>query len=184
MRLDHPADQVLFQDGFPTPSGRLEFVSAAAEAAGLDRVAGYTPAREVADPGLARRFPLVLVSAASHYFMNTIFANRPGLAKRAGPPSVAVHPEDAARRGLVDGQRARVFNDRGSFAAVVEISDAVRPGVAATTKGHWSKLTGGAGVNATVAERDADLGRGAVYQDNRVDIEAADTPRTTQREEG
>ncbi|MEY9947941.1 molybdopterin-dependent oxidoreductase [Kitasatospora sp. GAS1066B] len=184
VRLDHPADQVLFQDGFPTPSGRLEFVSAAAEAAGLDRVAGYTPAREVADPGLARRFPLVLVSAASHYFMNTIFANRPGLAKRAGPPSVAVHPEDAARRGLVDGQRARVFNDRGSFAAVVEISDAVRPGVAATTKGHWSKLTGGAGVNATVAERDADLGRGAVYQDNRVDIEAADTARTTQREEG
>jgi anaerobic selenocysteine-containing dehydrogenase len=174
MRLNHPVDRVLFQDGFPTPSGCLEFVSAAAEAAGLDRVAGFTPAREVDDPELARRFPLVLIAAASHYFMNTIFANRPKLAKRAGQPTVAVHPEDAARRGLTDGQTIRIFNDRGSFEAAVRVSDVVRPGVAATTKGHWSKLTGGAGVNTTVAERDADMGRGAVYHDNRVQIEAAD----------
>ncbi|WP_079198021.1 molybdopterin-dependent oxidoreductase [Streptomyces sp. CB03911] len=177
VRLDHAPDEALFKDGFPTPSGRLEFVSDAAEAAGLDRVAGYTPAREVADPKLARTHPFVLVSAASHYFLNTIFANRPALAKRAGPPTVAVHPEDAARHGLVDGLEARVFNDRGAFRALVTVTDAVRPGVAATTKGHWSKLTGGPGVNATVPERDTDLGQGPVYHDNRVSIEAADTMR-------
>ncbi|SDW48137.1 Anaerobic selenocysteine-containing dehydrogenase [Amycolatopsis xylanica] len=164
VRLNYPADEIRFRQGFPTPSGRLEFVSDG-------QVAGYTPAKEVEDPELARRFPLVLVSTASHYFMNTIFANRPALARRAGPPSVALHPEDAAARGLADGQRARVFNDRGSFAALVRVTDVVRPGVAATTKGHWSKLTGGATVNSTVDERDADLGRGAVFHDNRVEIE-------------
>ncbi|WP_370949549.1 molybdopterin-dependent oxidoreductase [Amycolatopsis sp. cg5] len=164
VRLNFPADEIRFLKGFPTPSGRLEFVSDG-------EVAGYTPAREVADQDLARRFPLVLVSTASHYFMNTIFANRPGLARRAGPPSVAVHPEDAARRGLADGQQARVFNDRGSFTARILVTDAVRPGVAATTKGQWPKLTGGSTVNSTVDERDADLGRGAVFHDNRVEIE-------------
>ncbi|MGW0735552.1 molybdopterin-containing oxidoreductase family protein [Streptomyces sp. NPDC002851] len=180
VRLNHSAHEARFRDGFPTPSRRLEFVSAAAEAAGLDRVAGYTPAHEVADPELARRFPLVLISAASHYFLNTIFANRPGLAKRVGPPSLAVHPVDAASRGLVDGQDARVFNDRGSFSAQVQVTDAVRPGVAATTKGHWSKLTGGANVNATVAERDTDTGQGPVYHDNRVDIAPTAEPREGQ----
>lgn len=164
VRLNYPADEILFLKGFPAPSGRLEFVNAG-------RVSGYTPALEVTDPELARLFPLVLVSTASHYFMNTIFANRPGLAKRAGVPSVAVHPEDAAGRGLTDGTWARIFNDRSSFTALIRVTDAVRPGVAATAKGHWSKLTGGATVNSTVDERDADLGQGAVFHDNRVEIE-------------
>ena len=49
--------------------------------------------------------------------------------------------------------------------AEIEISDDVRVGVAATTKGWWRM-----GINRTVAERDADMGRGAVYHDNRVRI--------------
>lgn len=172
-RLNYPGDEVLFRNGFPTPSGRLEFVSAAAEKAGLDRVAGYTPGREVDDRDLATRYPLVLVSTANHYFMNSIFANRAELAKRAGPPTVSLHPDDASYRGLADGQDARVFNDRGSFIARVRITDTVIRGVASTTKGHWVKLTGDANVNATVAERDADMGQGAVYHDNRVEVVAA-----------
>ena len=42
-----------------------------------------------------------------------------------------------------------------------------------TSKGHWPKLRGGPGVNATTAERDADMARGAVYHDNRVFLEIA-----------
>ena len=62
-----------------------------------------------------------------------------------------------------------MFNARGSFLAEVEVSDRVRPGVIASTKGHWLKnVRGGANVNATVEERDADMGGGAVFHDNRV----------------
>jgi hypothetical protein len=50
------------------------------------------------------------------------------------------------------------------------VSDRVRPGVASTTKGHWAKLNGGATVNATIDERDADMGHGAVFHDNRVEV--------------
>ena len=51
-----------------------------------------------------------------------------------------------------------MFNARGSFEAEVEVSDRVRPGVIASTKGHWLKhVRGGANVNATVEERDADM---------------------------
>ena len=54
------------------------------------------------------------------------------------------------------------------------MSDRVRPGLATGTKGHWPKLSpGGRNIAATVAERDADMGYGAVYHDNRVEVERA-----------
>ena len=57
------------------------------------------------------------------------------------------------------------------------VGDAARPGVAATTKGHWPKLlAGGNNANATVEERDADLGGGAVYHDTGVLVHNAAPP--------
>jgi anaerobic selenocysteine-containing dehydrogenase len=116
--------------------------------------------------------PLALVAPASHWFLNTIFANKPDLMKKAGGPRITVHPDDAFARGLETGARARVFNARGAFEAAVEVSDMVRPGVIASTKGHWLKnVRGGANINATTEERDADMGGGAIYHDNRVEVE-------------
>ncbi|WP_067715954.1 molybdopterin-containing oxidoreductase family protein [Nocardia yamanashiensis] len=150
----------------PVPNGKLQFVSWRAEKAGHDPLAGYTPP---ADPGDG----LVLISAASHFFLNTTFGANAELRRRAGEPTVTLHPDDAAALSVTDGAAITVANDRGSFEAVAAVSDAVRPGVAATTKGRWAKLSGGATVNATIAERDADYGGGAVFHDNRVRI----TPR-------
>lgn len=175
VRLNLPRPFVPFEDGFPTPSGKLEFYSTKAAEDGLDPLAGYTPPAEagVAGDETTRSHPLALIAPASHYFMNTIFANHAGLLKQAGVPRIVVHPDDAEVRALAAGQQAIVFNERGSFRAEVQVSDAVRPGVVASTKGYWNKLVGGANVNATVAERDSDMGHGAVYHDNRVEVRAA-----------
>jgi hypothetical protein len=44
--------------------------------------------------------------------------------------------------------------------------------VIASTKGRWPRFVpGGATVNATVDERDADMGGGPVFHDNRVEVE-------------
>ncbi|GAA0406186.1 molybdopterin oxidoreductase family protein [Microbispora corallina] len=162
---------VPFTEGFPTPSGRLEFVSERAGAAGLPRVAGYTPSLTARTAPSDRPHPLTLVTPASHTFLNTTFANNPELLRRSKGPRVLVNPADAESRGLTDGQPVRVFNANGEFTADVEISDRVAPGVVAAPKGHWPKLSaGGANPNAVVDERDADMGRGAVYHDNFVDV--------------
>ncbi len=174
IRLAYPEPFVPFADGFYTSSGRLEFVSERMAKAGLDPLAGYTPPYEAAerDTPFARRYPLALVAPADHYFLNSEFANVPAQAKRAGPQIVRIHPDDAAPRGLATGHEVRVFNDRGAFLAEVEVSDRVRKGVAASTKGRWpSRVKGGATINATVNERDSDMGGGAVFHDNRVEIE-------------
>jgi anaerobic selenocysteine-containing dehydrogenase len=166
VRLDVPDPFVPYADGFPTPSGRLEFVSERARADGHDALPGYTPPAEATE-GLA------LVAPASHWFLNSTFANKPDLRARAGGPRIEIHPDDAAPRGLETGDRARVSNARGAFEADVVVSGRVRPGVIASTKGHWLKhVRGGANINATVDERDADMGGGAVFHDNHVEVEA------------
>ena len=174
MRLDYPEPFAPFAQGFPTASGKLEFVSERMARAGLDPLAGYTPPYEAAqrDTPLAARYPLALIAGADHYFLNSLFANVGDQVKRSGPPLVRIHPADAAGRGLETGHEARVYNDRGAFVARVEVSDRVRPGVVASTKGRWPRaVKGEATVNATVDERDADMGGGAVFHDNRVEVE-------------
>jgi anaerobic selenocysteine-containing dehydrogenase len=174
LRLNYPDPFVPFADGFFTPSGKLEFYAERMADLGLDPLAGYTPPNEAAqsDTELAERYPLALIAAADHYFLNSIFANVPQQIGRSGPPLLIVHPADAAARGLASGCEARVFNGRGEFCAQVDVSERVRPGVVATTKGRWPRhVAGGTTVNATVDERDSDMGGGAVFHDNRVEVQ-------------
>ena len=96
----------------------------------------------------------------------------PEMLQRAGPRRVTLNPEDATLRGLSEGDVARIFNDRGAFEAEIIVSDVVQPGVAASTKGYWPKILGQkANLNLTVAERDSDMAGGAVFHDNRVEVE-------------
>jgi len=176
IRLNYPDPFVPFATGFPTPSGKLEFVSERMAQAGLDPVAGYTPAYETSqrDTTLAREYPLALVTPANHYFLNSIFANVPLQQRRSGVATLVIHPDDAAPRGLATGDEVRVANARGSFLALADVSDRMRPGVVASTKGRWpGHSKEGATINATVDERDSDMGPGAVYHDNRVQVERA-----------
>jgi anaerobic selenocysteine-containing dehydrogenase len=122
--------------------------------------------------GAGPRLPAPPDRAANHYFLNSLFANVPRQQRRAGVATLTIHPDDAGPRGISQGDEVRVTNARGSFLAMAEVSDRVRPGVVATTKGRWPAFEKeGATVNATVDERDSDMGGGAVFHDNRVQVE-------------
>ncbi len=179
-RLPRPEPFLPFAERFATPSGRFEFASAAAEAAGIGLVPQYVPPHEPAVDSSAGGEDgeggeggtdsldggLVLISAANHYLVNSTFSGSP-LHHRAGEAQVLVHPDDAASRGVRDGESVLVHNDRGSFEAIARVSDAVRPGVLATTKGLRPGRSG-TSVNATTADGRSDHGGGAVFADNRV----------------
>jgi anaerobic selenocysteine-containing dehydrogenase len=174
IRLNYPDPFVPFATRFPTPSGRLEFVSDRMAQVGLDPVAGYTPSYETAqrDTALAGEYPLALITPAGHYFLNSIFGNVPQQQRRSGVPTLLIHPADATPRCIAAGDEVRVGNARGSFVAVAEVSDWIRPGVVASAKGRWPReAKEGTTVNATVDERDSDMGGGAVYHDNRVRVD-------------
>ncbi len=171
VRLGYPIPFLPYAEQFDTPSGKFEFASEVAEADGLGLLPTYLRPLEanhsIRSTAADGQKSLALIAAASHYFLNSVFANSAANVK-PGPPILAVHPEDAVERGFDDGEMVRVHNARGEFQAVLEISDKTRRGVAAMTKGHWPKLVGGTNANATTLETDADMARGAIFHDNQV----------------
>lgn len=161
---------------FNTPTGKIQMVAAELEALGLDPLPAYTPPAEsaAADPARAARFPLMLLSPPEHQFMNSTFVNIPALKKAAGEAKLLLHPNEAAVRGIRDGDRVRSWNDRGDFFALAVVTDDVRPGVAVSYGVRWARLSEeGRTVNDTTSQGVTDMGGGAVFYDNAVEVEMA-----------
>lgn len=164
---------------FRTPSGRIEIRSERLKELGFDPMPSYVPPADGATD-VANRYPLTLLSPPEHPFLNSTFANVPTLARAAGPARLLIHPTDAAERSITDGVRVKVRNDRGSFHAIARITEDVRPGVTASYGVRWpGRSEGGKTVNDTTSQREADLGGGAVFYDNRVEVEPDPAVRVT-----
>ena len=89
-------------------------------------------------------------------------------------PSVHLHPDDAASRGLSHGQQARVTNGSATITVAVAVDDAIRPGVASIPKGLWCKATPeGLTANAFVPDTLSDLAGGARFNDALVEVTPA-----------
>jgi anaerobic selenocysteine-containing dehydrogenase len=138
---------------FPTPSGRIEIASARAEADGYPRVP-----LPLADPRpVGSR--LRLLSPASPWLLSNSFANVAKIAARIGPATIALHPADAAERGLAEGDEALVANETGSLPLRVTLSEALSRGVALSHKGRWPKREPAqANVNVLNPGQKADMG--------------------------
>ena len=177
MRLNVPRPYLPFAEGgFLTPSGKCEFVSERMAALGLDPVPSFTAPFEFPEhvPELAARFPLTLISSPAHQFLNSTFVNVDSLRRAAREPECLLHPADAAPRGILAGARVVVHNDRGAFTAVARVEDAIRPGVVWAPSIWWGKLAAdGANANQTTSQRLTDMGGGAVFYDNLVEVELA-----------
>jgi anaerobic selenocysteine-containing dehydrogenase len=176
-RLAVPARYAPFaQGGFPTRSGRCEFRSEALAAKGEDALPAVVLPYEspMSNAALALRYPLAFISPPSRNFLNSSFANLPAFVAEAGEPSLLVHPDDAAARGIVAGAQVRVFNDRGAFLARAEVTDRARPGVVVAPSVWWRKLApGGENANAVTSQALTDLGRAATFYDCLVEVATA-----------
>ncbi|MBS0319572.1 MAG: molybdopterin oxidoreductase family protein [Proteobacteria bacterium] len=177
-RLNVPTPYAPFAEGnFPTRSGRCEFHSATLAAQGADPLPDYVPPRESAAtaPALARRYPLAFISPPARNFLNSSFANLPTFLAEEREPRVWLHPDDAASRALSEGDRVRVHNDRGAFAARLHVTDRVKPGVAVAPSIWWRKLSpDGRNANQVTGQALTDMGRAATFYDCLVEV-AADT---------
>jgi len=177
IRLDIASPHRPFASGMrlPTPSGKIEIDSARAAAHGLDRLPEYVPPyeSEERDPELVRRYPLALISPPAHSFLNSTFVNVASLRRAAGKPTLEIHAEDANARGIAPGARVAIFNDRGTFTAEAVVTDRVRPGVVSAPSVWWPKITADrTNANHTTSQAITDIGGGATFYDNQVDVRA------------
>jgi anaerobic selenocysteine-containing dehydrogenase len=166
-----------FAEGkFRTPSGKCEMFSARLDAQGLGGLPDYVAPLESAatNPGLAARYPLGMISPPARNFLNSTFVNVQSLRAIEGEPLVEINTQDAVPRGIADGQWVRVFNDRGSHECRAVVSARARPGVVNGLGIWWRKLgRDGKNVNELTSQHLTDLGRGPVFYDCLVQVEAA-----------
>jgi anaerobic selenocysteine-containing dehydrogenase len=114
-------------------------------------------------PRLAARLerpaePLVLVSRRHLRSNNTWMHNVPALMKGRDRCTLLIHPDDAARSGIADGDVVTVKSAAGEIKVPVEITDAIKPGVVSMPHGwghgkpgtRMSVANGSPGANTNV----------------------------------
>ncbi|MFZ4717905.1 MAG: molybdopterin-containing oxidoreductase family protein [Ilumatobacteraceae bacterium] len=112
---------------------------------------------------------LTLISPATSKLVNSMFGEF-----QSPAPSVVLHPDDAAARGLTAGADVRVTSEVGSIVVPLEVRDDTRPGVAWMAKGVWLRHhRDGRGVNALTPSTGDALVNGACFNDTFVTVEPA-----------
>ena len=149
--LSPPRQPSIFMSGFrndpvaeplTTPSGKLEIWSDTIAEFGYDDCPGHPrwiEPKEWLGAELAEIYPLHLVSnqpvTRLHSQLDNGIVSRE--AKIAGREAVTIHPDDAARRNIKEGDVVRLFNERGQCLAGALLSDAVRAGTVQLPTGAW-----------------------------------------------
>ena len=114
-------------------------------------------------------------------FLNSSFVNLPSVQKMEHQHELEISRQDAAARGIGDGERVRVFNSRGEIFLTARVDGAVAAGVVGAKLG-WAKLSeGGVNINVLTSARLADLGGGATFYATLVEVERALETSTSRR---
>jgi formate dehydrogenase major subunit/formate dehydrogenase alpha subunit len=110
---DHPGTPILHTERFTRGQGRFVPVD-------------YVPPSELAD----EEYPMILTTGRvlEHWHGRTMTSRTP-LEQLNRSNRVTIHPEDAIRMGIDDGDRVRVISRRGEVHVHAEVSESVQPGL-------------------------------------------------------
>ena len=120
----HPGTPVLHQNKFIRGLGKFHAVE-------------YKAPAESVSPG----FPLILTTGRilEHYHTGSMTRRSDVLNKLSPSGTVDIHPDDALKLGIVDGDIVAIASERGKIEAPVRITDETAPGLAFMAF-HWSEL--------------------------------------------
>jgi anaerobic selenocysteine-containing dehydrogenase len=162
------AEAPFAEGGFATPNGKCRID--APDLGVPDYLANYES--RASTPELAARFPLAMISPPARNFLNSSFVNVKSLRDIEGEPIVEIAGVDAAARGIVSGQRVRIFNERGSIECLGLVGERARPGVVNGLGVWWKKLAAdGRNGNELTHQRLTDIGRAPAFYDCLVEVE-------------
>ncbi|MBI1397591.1 MAG: molybdopterin-dependent oxidoreductase [Betaproteobacteria bacterium] len=183
--VDSPRRPGLNSGRWPTPSGRIEIYSETLADMGLDPLPGHVPEREgYLSTELKKRFPLQVLSPATHYFIGASFQHVPRLQQMMSRQTFEVSASDAGARGIANGDLCRLHNDRGEVFGYALIVPGAMPGVVSAPKQlQGSRQLNGLNVNALVSQDEADMGRGPVFYSTLAELEKVTDSGTIRRVE-
>ncbi|MEX0960471.1 MAG: molybdopterin-dependent oxidoreductase [Burkholderiales bacterium] len=173
--LESPRRPGVTTGKWPTPSGKIEIYSERMAKLGMDPLPAHLPENEgLENIEATKKYPLQVISSATHYFIGASFQHVPRLQEMMSRPTFEVSPADAAARGIDTGDYCRLYNDRGETFGYALVVDGLLPGVIGAPKQlQGSKMPNGLNVNVLVSQEEADMGRGPVFYSTLAQIEKA-----------
>jgi anaerobic selenocysteine-containing dehydrogenase len=129
--------------GFETPSGKFEISSSLLKKYGYDPLPVYQEPTEgpIGSPDLAKEFPLVLATGTRiQSAFRSQHLNIPGLLKLQDKPNILIHPEDAEKKGIQDGDRVWVKTKRGRVPFYAKVTERIIKGVIEANMGGGGPL--------------------------------------------
>ncbi len=160
---------------FATPSGKIEISSSEANRRwDVTLTAEYSePEETVHQKNKADiPYPLYFMTPNTKNRIHSQFNNL-NLIKQFSPkPLLYMHPQDAHQRNITKNDKIRIFNNRGELFANISIDFGLKPGCVAMTNGWW--ISDGGTVNFLSKGRETDMGHGAAFHENLVEVERVD----------
>ncbi|MEM9407137.1 MAG: molybdopterin-dependent oxidoreductase [Acidobacteriota bacterium] len=133
MEMPPPKFRKYRRTGFATPSGKVELASSVLEELGFDPVPYYREA-----PRPTEEYPYSVFSGVREDpFFQTGQRNIPELRKRCPLPSIFIHPVDAERESLDDGEWVRLETAYGDVTAQLAVQKSMKPGHLRVPHGWW-----------------------------------------------
>jgi len=128
------------EQGFKTPTGKIELYSTRLEALGYSPLPRYEepPESPISSPNVARDFPLVLTTGGRiSFFFNSEHRQIGNLRKARRYPLAEIHPATAARYGVVDGEWMWIETRRGRIRQKAKVTAGIDPRVIHVEHGWW-----------------------------------------------
>ena len=163
-------------NGWPTPSGKIEIKceSITAEYPDVSPFPEYVPEINGQFDPKKSKYPIQVLSSASHYFIGDSFQSVPRLQAMQSRPTVEISLGDAKERGIEDGDLVRLYNDNGETFCYAVLINGLLEGVCATQKQFkGSNTPGGLNVNNLNSEMLTDFGKSPCFYSVLVEIEKA-----------
>lgn len=149
---------------FDTPSGKIELCSDEFRSKwGVSTFPEYVPL-DINDD-----YPLTFLTPNTAGRLHSQFGNLKILRNTLPSPATLISPADAEKRGIFNNQKIRIFNDAGEITSIARISKRIPDGIVVLPNGIW-KSEGGGG-NTLISGRETDMGFGAAFHDDKVEIE-------------
>lgn len=124
---------------FPTPSGKIEIYSqkiAEMQNTSIPPIPKYIEVWEGHTDSAREKYPLQLISPHSRARVNSSLYNIPRL-KALEDDDIWLNPTDAKSRGIANGDRVKVYNERGQLMAKAKVTEQIMPGVVSLDSGIW-----------------------------------------------
>lgn len=162
--------EIAFEDlVFNTPSGKIELLSEqAAQLWGVNPLPDYRPPEEGHNTGNGT-YKLHLLSPNTKNRIHSQFGNLELIRELDDRPSLVMNASDALERGISEGDKVRVFNERGELTTVARLNLSLRKGCVVYHNGWW--LQEGGTPNLLSKGRETDMGHGTAFHDCLVEVE-------------